>query len=603
MVLEIHPALESAFQEADKADQRLDELVVRGRLVPVMVGLGELTAAQHKGNFALVEALNFQHPRLSGGPVWQMHWQPVSSVTDKAGREHHSPEVTEADGEVIQAWSDRAVKARHPLLRARYADLAWEIASFRKNELMRRPDVAQARIAVDGYLEAVEGSLTTEDLYAWFYIERALELAVSINDPARAQHAKAVLFRFRAQCEARGPYPFWLFHEIAWSHARALVLSDEERGVIVQALEHQLTIRSNIADPKLFEPHLARTAADCLRPWREFAGERQEARRAALTAGAAFEAAAAKASGLTAIFWLSEQAARYQQMGEQAGVARVEQAIRDRAKDAQSEMKRISVPLEVDPEKLATWADQVAGESLEQGMVGFAACGLVKRDSSERAVLEIAAQSPLSAHIPIAITGPEGFTKATIGSVKDDLDGRTVHHAAQLLSQKPPFLNVAWKRLQEKHAVDLERLLEWLSQSPFFPPARLRFVREGLAAWFAGDAVKAIHILVPQVESALRDVLAALGGTISKPHPVSGGVQMISLGDVLSHEIFRGKVPDYIRFHFQVLYQDPRGLNVRNEIAHGIAAYELFGLGLANTVVHSVILIGTFRAAPNGGAN
>ena len=78
---------------------------------------------------------------------------------------------------------------------------------------------------------------------------------------------------------------------------------------------------------------------------------------------------------------------------------------------------------------------------------------------------------------------------------------------------------------------------------------------------------------------------------------------MISLGDVLSHEIFRGKVPDYIRFHFQVLYQDPRGLNVRNEIAHGIAAYELFGLGLANTVVHSVILIGTFRAAPNGGAN
>jgi hypothetical protein len=50
-----------------------------------------------------------------------------------------------------------------------------------------------------------------------------------------------------------------------------------------------------------------------------------------------------------------------------------------------------------------------------------------------------------------------------------------------------------------------------------------------------------------------------------------------------------------------VLYQDPRGLNVRNELAHGLAPYELFGLGLANLVVHSIILIGTFRverAAP-----
>lgn len=265
-------------------------------------------------------------------------------------------------------------------------------------------------------------------------------------------------------------------------------------------------------------------------------------------------------------------------------------------------MQRISVPLNVTHEELDAWADKVAGDSLEQGLLGFASVGLVGRDSSERAVLEIAAQSPLSARIPISITGPAGFTKATIGSVDDDLDGRAVHHGAQILSQRAPFLNVAWKRLQEKHSVDIERLVEWLSRCPFFPPSRLRFIREGLEAWFAGDAVKAIHVLVPQVESALRDVLAALGGAVTKPGPDGGGFQMISLGDVLSHERFKAKVPEDIRFHFKALYQDPRGLNVRNELAHGIAAFELFGLGLANTMVHSIIVIGTFgverKAAP-----
>lgn len=149
--------------------------------------------------------------------------------------------------------------------------------------------------------------------------------------------------------------------------------------------------------------------------------------------------------------------------------------------------------------------------------------------------------------------------------------------------------------MQEKHGADLNSLIEWLSLSQFFPAPRLHFVREGLAAWLAGDMLKAVHVLVPHVEAALRDVLAALGGAVTRPDSSGGGFHVILLGDVLNHERFKTYIPEDIRFHFKVLYQDPRGLNVRNELAHGLAVFELFGLGLANLVVHSVILIGTFR--------
>ena len=154
---------------------------------------------------------------------------------------------------------------------------------------------------------------------------------------------------------------------------------------------------------------------------------------------------------------------------------------------------------------------------------------------------------------------------------------------------------MVWRRLQEKHgAADLNTLCDWLSRSEFFPEPRLRFVREGLAAWLAGDMLKAVHVLVPHVEAALRDVLAALGGAVTRPNSIGGGFHVLLLGDVLNHERFRTHIPEDTRFHFKVLYQDPLGLNVRNELAHGIAAFELFGLGLANLVVHSIILIGTF---------
>lgn len=197
------------------------------------------------------------------------------------------------------------------------------------------------------------------------------------------------------------------------------------------------------------------------------------------------------------------------------------------------------------------------------------------------------------------ITGRDGFTKATIGSVKDDLDSRVVHHAARVISQQGPWLNLAWQRIRAKHNADLEAVLEWLSQSPCFPTERLPFIRQGLAAWLTGDHVKTVHVLVPQVESSLRDLLAVLGGVVTKPDR-HGGSQKISFGEVLENEKF-SVVPEAIRFYLQVLYLDSRGMNVRNELAHGILAFELLGLGLANIVVHSIILMGAFRleAAPD----
>ncbi len=266
-------------------------------------------------------------------------------------------------------------------------------------------------------------------------------------------------------------------------------------------------------------------------------------------------------------------------------------------------MKRISVPIEIPREELDAWADRVAGESLDAGLRRFAAAGLVGRDSSERTVLDLATQAPLSAHISISISGRDGFTKATYRRVDKDLDGRTVHHATQFMSQSAPFLQVAWERLKAKHSVDLEQLIAWLSQSEFFPPTRRQFVREGLAAWLAGDMVKAIHVLVPQIEAALRDVLAALGGVVTRPNLDVGGFQMISLGEVLSHARFREKVSEDIRFHFRVLYRTAWAQRAERS-GPRYRRLELFGLGLANMVVHSIVVIGTFRVErkPEGGA-
>jgi hypothetical protein len=229
-MVEIAPVLEAAFQEADRSEGRLDVRALRATLVALMNDLPADTPEVRKGDFALVGALDFQHRELHADTVWQMHWQPLSGEVDGEGHTRHWPEARVVDTEIIGQWSARAQAAQHPVLRARYADLAWELSRFRHDELKVRPDVTCARTAIDGYLDSVERSLTADDFDAWNDVGRALELAATVNDAPRMERAKRLLFWFRADCQARDPrYALWQSDDIAWSQSRALKLSDDRR--------------------------------------------------------------------------------------------------------------------------------------------------------------------------------------------------------------------------------------------------------------------------------------------------------------------------------------------------------------------------------------
>src|SRR5689334_10086406 len=103
MAIEITSQVEAAFQDVDKADQRLDEFLVRDRLVRTVHDLGDFTQEQRR-YFALISALEFQPGRIYGEPIWDMYWQPLSSATDKAGKDHFFPDVAIVDAEIIEQW-------------------------------------------------------------------------------------------------------------------------------------------------------------------------------------------------------------------------------------------------------------------------------------------------------------------------------------------------------------------------------------------------------------------------------------------------------------------------------------------------------------------
>lgn len=594
MPLPVPQPITALLDEADSREEDVDELDLALQLAHAPTG--DLAPAERKGAHAEVSAFYFRASRGSDRDPWAMYWQPMASVVDEHGAAHHNPDVDSSDNAVIDHWGSRATASRHPVLRARYADLAWEVANYRRGiehgeSAPARPSHLLAHTAIDAYLAAIAQGIVKNPYRLWQMLHRAGQLAASLSDDERRNKVRQQVFATREVMEAADPnWRFWEFDNVARELHQALSFDDAERAIIVDSLERALAIRIDQGNPDRFDPIVAGDAADRLRYWRELARQPAEANRATAAAAAALEAAAERAPALTAIAWLEQLLERYRRAGDRAGCERVERAIRARGAAAQGEMRRIEARIDVDPAEFHAWADRIAGDSFDEGMKRMAMAGLLREGNVLSQVRDLAAQAPLMAHMPISITRRDGFTSAIIGSVEDDPGGRAIYHAAQRVGMEAPWLHGALDRIREKHEPDAEKIAAWLGESPIFPPDRIPLIREGLSGWLAGDAVKAVHVLVPQIEASIRDLIILLGGSVIEPGHYRG-TRVRTFGSLLNHPRFREGVPADIGFHLQVLYSDPRGLNLRNEISHGMASPDLLNAGAANWVIQTLAML------------
>jgi hypothetical protein len=89
---------------------------------------------------------------------------------------------------------------------------------------------------------------------------------------------------------------------------------------------------------------------------------------------------------------------------------------------------------------------------------------------------------------------------------------RLVEFPAQDLQFKSVFLTQGIQAAREKFRYTPSRVIEeMLIDSPLFREDRREFFERGLAAYESGDYLKAIHVLVPQVEYMLRELLGIMG--------------------------------------------------------------------------------------------
>jgi hypothetical protein len=598
MPIAVIPAIAIRLAAIEASLTPFDAFPLSSELDQLVIDASTLSDDERLGCVAEIVGQKFMPMRGEDRGPWDSYFGPIFSGAMADGNEVYVPDARKIPREVIEYWRGRAEQSPHPALQARYAELALEIGRIWNRQ---HPDESPldfprelSHRAIDAHLKTVEAGLAHDEHQAWSFLNRALGLALDFHDAERTERIKLGAYKYCRDQRAAGKSGYWWhLDSMVWDR-KGLPLREEERDELLTWLQEALDVHSDIDDPERFDPHQAQDAADRLQRWHDKLGHRDQGVAAIKQAGLAFEGMGVRTNALTAIAWLEDLSVRYRRVHLMDDVARVDAMIKARSHEAEQSMTRHEITFEIPKTELDRWLDELLVHSLERSLGRIAVQLMYKPDWLKKMVEDTAANEPLSAQIQINIMGASGFTRAVIGSVKDDMPGRVIHMASTLIGQSAPWLHLAFERAKENWQLDADRLHAWLIQSPLFPLSVHDLLRLGVDAWIAGDTVKAIHILVPQVEAALREWLMLLGESPMVPDRESRGFEVIGMGRILHTESFKKKVDPTLRLHLRALYTDPKGLNLRNRLAHGLASPEMLARGTANWVLHSLLAVRTY---------
>jgi len=585
--LVVPSAIEDVIAKFNAARTPLDEHDVQRALVTARGAMTNSTGAENLGAWA--EVLAFALSENGTSSISRKTYFGLASSDPKDDATVYSPDIAGAETEILALWTQRAKTLKHPVLKARYADLAWDMSRAIANS---RPDPEMARTAIDAYLASLAENLRSNAHVRFHAAIRALGLAAMIRDAARVELAKNALFRLHREAMAADQGLWWIAIDRLLDD-RSVGVTDPERDQLVADLESIVAKRSSTSDPSVFDPHAAESAAKKLIKYYGRHGKSNDARRLHEVMGRTFEHFASLGNAMLASSVLQTAVNAYRDAGLQQESARARMAMEEKIAQSHDEAGTFTFEQTISREDMDKFLGEIVVPDLGGTFAQIAGAFLHSRSTLEKRIAQLQQQSPLMAMIGQTIVA-DNHVAAKVGSVEGDPFGRLIRQTQQEMSLSDMWLVNVLARAIEAHGLMPGHFVGWTARSGLFND--LTLLMEGVTAWYEQDFVKAVHVLVPQVEKGLRSIVSKLGKPITKRHPKIPGVSVvIGMGDILYSDEIRDALGSELTLHFLTLYSDPRGFNLRNKVAHGMIDADEIDPGLASRIIHTLLVFGIWE--------
>lgn len=531
-------------------------------------------------------AFGFMENYTNKDTGWGTYFGPMVVRSNGDGTATESPSIRLVTKEILGYWGARAEETENPILQARYTGLIWD---FSKPVLNEAPNYKVGLKYVKSLIETVENRSCRYETDLITKIERAIQVAVSLNANQLIERAKQATLNLEHEIAENDKAGLWGFSFDLLVGQRKINLTEEEEDKIIEALELRF---DELTSEEYLNPWNAEASAERLAGYFRQKGEDAKVRDLVLRLGQSYEAKEKDGNAMQVSSWLQHVHRIYMNYGLNDKADEILVRLRALGPKINEELKPISSSIEISEDKLNEFINFITeGEKnliFHKILQNF----IPKKEEVKNRMFEMAKTSPLTFIMPKSIQDYKGRVVATIGSLEDDIDGNLIHQLSQSLSFQAIFVRRTFFKITNEKILKVKDFMEFIQNSPVFEESRLPIIERGVQAYYDNDLIVAIHVLIPQIEEAFRNLIELSKGVVLKRNR-GGGFQLKTFDDILRDEIVEQVLGEDIQTYLRVLFTDQRGWNIRNDVCHGMSDISSFSYQSIERILHVLIILGS----------
>ena len=535
---------------------------------------------------------NYQH----GENGWGTYFGPMAVYKNDQGQWVEGPSIKRITQDIISYWKNRASQAIHPLLKARYADLVWDFSYITTQE---RAPYEMACIAIDSVIEIASKDIHRFSTDVITKLRRALSLARRLNIQSKTETVVDAIIAYEDKIAEDSKCGLWGFSFDLLVEDKNISLSDKQQKKIIDDLENRLKRVSDPENKSTFDPFASESAAVRLARHYRRLSNNEEIKRVLTHYGGAFQKASENASALLSMSWLEKVHNNYSQFNLKEDAGQIAIELKNLGAKCKGEMKPISHEFTIPKDEMEKYVNAMTEGDIKTALDRITRKYIPNRKREEKEVEKLSQEFVVQSIMPIQLHDHEGRFRASVGPFHEDPDGHLILHISQDLQVSDFYMRKVMQGFFSKFNPSAETILDHIYQSPVFNEDKRTIISEGLKAYVEGNSIIAVHLLIPQIEDALRNLAGMTGSAIYKPGRV-GGFFLKTMDEILHESRVVETLGEDIILYLRVLFTDPRGLNLRNSVCHGICPSDLFSPSTADRVFHSLLVLSLLRESEGG---
>lgn len=575
------------------SSEPISEITIAETLKKALKELGEETP--HEEWTAEITAFDLAENLQDSEIGWGTYYGPKLVWKKEDGSIVEYPSISQITPILIDYWERRSREASHPVMRARYSDLVWV---FSEKIAGKKPHFNMATSAIDSNVDIASRGDYKHDVEIFKKLERSLYLALTLNDAQRVEKVRDAIIAYEDKVAKDELIGLWGYSYDLLIENKKVPLTESQRIKIIDDLEKRLERISNPPEQSNLDPWAAERAANRLANYYRALDRKGDVKRVLLKYGGAFEKLSEQASAILAMSWLQDVYEIYQNYGLKEDAERIAVKLQSIGPKTRDEMKPISVSREIKREEMDKYVAQIIEGDKETALARVAIRYISRKKGVEKQLHDLSKKAPITFLFAKKIQDVRGTPIAEVGPLEQDLEGNIILQTDQNMKIESIFIRKVLDSLFHKFEVDAKQLVDYIYKAPIFKEERREIVLEGVNSYLENRHLTAIHLLVPQVEEAVRTLVRNNGGAVLKPARIGGGFVNKTLDELLRDPIFSnvfGEFGEDVALYLRILFTDRRGWNIRNCVCHGLWPAVAFGIPVADRIIHSILCLALVR--------